>query len=172
MNVEYMKRRLLDTLASLGGSYDISTENAVSQLRLEQEAESFFVMFNDFLDIFAEEISRKERNFEESMTAKIMDYLKSNYMDSDLSVSKISEQLGYQKDYMSKTFKAEYGENLSVTIEKFRIEKACDLLKSDMKITDIPKEVGYNSDMSFRRAFKKVMGLTPADYKKINLGER
>ena len=164
---ERMKRRLIDALRFLGDSYDICTENAVSQLSLEQEAERFFAMFNELLDIFTEEIRRKERKLEDSMAAKIMDHLKRNYTDSDLSVSKISEQLGYQKDYMSKIFKAEYGENLSAAIEKFRIEKACELLKNDMKITDIPKEVGYNSDMSFRRAFKKVTGLTPIEYKKV-----
>ena len=53
-------------------------------------------------------------------------------------------------------------EPVCLLLEKFRIEKACELLKGDMKITDIPKEVGYNSDMSFRRAFKKVYGVTPS----------
>lgn len=33
-----------------------------------------------------------------------------------------------------------------------------------MKINDVAKLVGYTSDVSFRRAFKKVMQITPSEY--------
>ena len=51
-------------------------------------------------------------------------------------------------------------------IEKLRIEKACHLIKNtDMKITEIAETVGYASGASFRRAFKKVTGVSPVEYR-------
>lgn len=55
---------------------------------------------------------------------------------------------------------------LSAVIEKLRIEKSCDLIKNtDMKIADIAEMVGYTSDKSFRRAFKKIIGVSPVEYR-------
>ena len=55
---------------------------------------------------------------------------------------------------------------MSVFIEKCRIEKACNLIKNtNMKIGDIAETVGYTSDVSFRRAFKKVTGISPGEYR-------
>lgn len=53
-----------------------------------------------------------------------------------------------------------------MVIENRRMEKACKLIKNtDMKISDIAQEVGYSSDISFRRAFKKKMGMSPIEWK-------
>ena len=36
---------------------------------------------------------------------------------------------------------------------------------TDMKIWDIAEAVGYTSDTSFRRAFKRITGVTPGEYR-------
>ncbi|OYP53094.1 hypothetical protein CG709_02045 [Lachnotalea glycerini] len=48
-----------------------------------------------------------------------------------------------------------------------RINKACELLiESDMSITDIAIEVGYNTVKTFRRNFVQLRHKTPGDFKK------
>ena len=55
---------------------------------------------------------------------------------------------------------------MSVVIEKLRMEKSCDLIKNtDMKIAEIAEAVGYTSGASFRRAFKKITGMSPVEYR-------
>ena len=61
---------------------------------------------------------------------------------------------------------------MSDVIEKVRMEQACGLLQTtEIRISDLSAMVGYNSDISFRRAFKKVTGVTPGEYREA-LGKR
>ena len=70
------------------------------------------------------------------------------------------------ENYISNLYKEEFGENLSAAIEKLRIEKASVLLETtDMRIGEVAEAVGYSSDTSFRRAFKKISGISPVDYR-------
>ena len=95
-----------------------------------------------------------------------MEYVENNYCDNMLSVKQISKTLGLHENYISNLFRNEYGENLSVVIERKRIEKACELLKkSEMKISEIAEAVGYSTDASFRRAFKKITSVSPVEYR-------
>jgi len=54
-------------------------------------------------------------------------------------------------------------------VEKLRMAKAIDLLKEENEkresIEVIAEKVGYNSVQSFRRAFKRVYGTTPKNYR-------
>ena len=51
-------------------------------------------------------------------------------------------------------------------LENIRIEKSCELLRSSTDtIVDIAEKTGYNSVYSFRRAFKRLMHISPSDYR-------
>jgi two-component system response regulator YesN len=102
------------------------------------------------------------RTTSNTLIANIKQYIKENYKDSSLSLSKISVIFNISESYFSHLFKEETKENFSEYLEKLRIDLAMKLLKStDMNISDISLEVGYNSPLSFRRAFKKIHGTTP-----------
>ena len=97
----------------------------------------------------------------------IMEYVKESYCDSSLSLDQIGEALGAHKNYISRLFKVVYGENLISYVEQLRIQKACELLHSSvLKIEELAQMVGYSSGASFRRAFKKVKGVSPRDFRK------
>ena len=55
-------------------------------------------------------------------------------------------------------------ENFSSYLERIRMDKACEMLMGNMQVKEVSEKVGYLSDVSFRRAFKKRMGLSPSDY--------
>ena len=47
-------------------------------------------------------------------------------------------------------------------IENYRMERAHELLlHTNLSITEIYGKVGYNSAQSFRRAYKRITGVTP-----------
>lgn len=51
-------------------------------------------------------------------------------------------------------------------LENIRIEKSCELLRNSTDtIVDIAEKTGYNSVYSFRRAFKRLMHISPSDYR-------
>ncbi len=166
--LDKIRHRLMENLKTVAEQYDISIQETCFQIEQEKNIEKYFTMLYLLVDVIAEGINSKKSVLSESVVSKILDYINVNYADSSLSLNMIAHELGFQKDYISKLFKEEYGENLFVVIERIRIEKACELLKNtNFKIVDVSKSVGYNSDISFRRAFKKVTGLTPVEYKNM-----
>ncbi|MFR6328806.1 MAG: helix-turn-helix domain-containing protein [Eisenbergiella sp.] len=55
---------------------------------------------------------------------------------------------------------------LSSYLEIRRIRCAQEYLKEGRAVQDVAAAVGYSSDYSFRRAFKRVVGVAPSDYQK------
>ncbi len=68
---------------------------------------------------------------------------------------------------MSRVFHRETGENFAAFLTRKRISEARSFLKNtDMKMYEIAQRTGYTSQHYFSNAFKKAMGLSPADYRK------
>ena len=165
----YMKEiELLCRHGYLVFSYDHTgcMESGGDPSKKESGVKAFFdglIQAVDFLD----EVVQVRRSKTQSKSAeKILEYVTENLCDNTLSLSQISDALGLHRSYLSNIFKAAYGETLSSYIEQLRIEKARDMIKNtDMKIWDIAEAVGYTSDTSFRRAFKRITGFTPGEYR-------
>lgn len=92
----------------------------------------------------------------------IKQYIRENYADSSLCLNKISDEFDISESYFSYLFKAETKENFSDYLEKIRMEQAIHLLNTtDIPISSLYQQVGYNNPNSFRRAFKKYHGDSP-----------
>ena len=83
-----------------------------------------------------------------------------------MSTMQIADVFGYHKVYLAQIFKETTGNTLAATIEGVRINKAGALLKEGCFSVDaVAKMVGYSSADVFRRAFRRVMGVTPNQYR-------
>lgn len=92
----------------------------------------------------------------------IQEYIRNNYVDSSLCLNKISDKFGISESYFSYLFKAETKTNFSEYLEKLRMDQALVLLQTtSIPVSNLYLEVGYNNANSFRRAFKKVHGVSP-----------
>ena len=97
---------------------------------------------------------------------RIQLYIQENYMDSGLGLSRISSEFHISEGYVSSLFKEQSSVNFGDYVENIRISKACQLLKeNEHTVSEIAEFVGYNSVQSFRRAFKRVMGSSPKEYR-------
>jgi YesN/AraC family two-component response regulator len=68
--------------------------------------------------------------------------------------------------YLSQLYKDQTGVNFSDDLEKYRMKKAKDLLlNKDLSIEDISARTGYQSATAFRRAFKRVEGISPSEFR-------
>jgi two-component system response regulator YesN len=83
----------------------------------------------------------------------------------NLAILAETMQMGEQKLY--KEFKMYFGMTFSDYLEKIRIQKAEELLRQGVAVKDVAERVGYGSDYSFRRAFKRNTGMTPTSYMKM-----
>jgi AraC-like DNA-binding protein len=94
-----------------------------------------------------------------------MHYIQEHYADA-LSPAQIAERFGHNPSYFSRLFHQRAGMTLVEYINRIRIQKSCQLLKrSDAGITEIALAVGYNNISHFNRFFRKLMGMTPREYR-------
>lgn len=108
---------------------------------------------------------------ENSTVFLIKDYINKNYKNESLSIKDISEHVFLSSSYICTIFKSETGKTLNQYITEFRIEKAKKLLMdSRYKITDISAKVGYNDGNYFGKSFKKLVGMSPSEYRDKYMG--
>ncbi len=101
----------------------------------------------------------------EEKLKRIEEFIKKNFT-SNLSREGLAIAVGIHPNYMSTLFKTYTGKNINEYINHLRIEEAKKRLDDkDLKIIDIAYAVGFESLVTFNRAFKKETGKTPSEYR-------
>lgn len=96
-------------------------------------------------------------------------YAKKNYSDTHMSVETVAEHAGFSIDYFNRVFLAHTGFTVMSYVNYMRIKKAVELLRNTEKtVLDIALEVGYDSHEGFIKAFKRIYGVAPSEYRKGN----
>lgn len=99
----------------------------------------------------------------DSTVLEMIDYIKNNY-EEKISISDLSKDLAYSESMLNRKFKKEVHITFNEYLNRYRINKAIDLLKnSDYNITEIAYMCGYSSAKYFARVFKKYLGMSPSD---------
>lgn len=97
---------------------------------------------------------------------RAINYINEN-LKNELSLSEIAAKANMSRTYFSTLFKKLNGISPWEYITIKRVEEAIELLKQNNKtVLDIAIECGFNSTANFNRAFRKVTGKIPSDYKK------
>jgi len=95
-----------------------------------------------------------------------MRYIDTNYSVNDLSLDKVAEKFSVSSSYLSKLLKQEAGLSFIDYLTKYRIKKSiCMMDDPKLKIYEIAEAVGYNNQHYFCKAFKKLMGSAPTEYR-------
>ena len=106
----------------------------------------------------------KKQEQKSRMVEEIKEYIRAHYCESDMGLAKVGSQFRVSESYLSTLFKEQSGGNFGDFLETLRIEKACMLLQDrTITVNEVAEEVGYNSVQSFRRAFKRVKGVSPKE---------
>lgn len=127
--------------------------------------ETYAAIFQKFLDI-AKDLKKGKRSHNQEMAENIRHYINRHFFDNSLSVDAIAEQYGISQSYLSQLFKEQTGQNVSDYLESIRIAAACRLFQTTaMPIQEVAVQCGYGNVYTFRRAFKRVKGIVPTEYK-------
>ncbi len=98
----------------------------------------------------------------------ITEYVKINFGDCELSLSKVAHIFFVNPSYLSRVFKKEMGINFLDYLVKLRIDKAIILLNNmDLKAYEVGEKVGIPDSSYFSTCFKKYTGFSITEYKKI-----
>ncbi|WP_258166403.1 helix-turn-helix domain-containing protein [Paenibacillus sp. PCH8] len=147
-------------------------EDFKSRVAAIQATESIAVLrdkFSQLTEDICGDVQRKKSTMHADTVNEIIDYIGASYSDASLTLYRIAEQMGKSEKFISQLFKEHTGENLSDYVERVRIDMATDLLRESQKtIDDIALTTGYNSSHSFRRAFKRVRGISPSAFRQMD----
>ncbi len=94
------------------------------------------------------------------------------YCDEDITLPRLSQALGITPHQLSQFLNQHYSKNFNSFVNGYRIEDAKKLLvdEPDRNTLSIALAVGFNSYSAFHSAFRKASGISPAEYRKKNIG--
>lgn len=100
--------------------------------------------------------------------SKAKDYIETHYTEP-ITLEALAAYLGIHKSYLCTIFKKATKQSFCSYTNMVRIEKSKTLLKEgNHSILDIALAVGFSSASYFNTTFKKVVGLTPIEYRNQN----
>jgi len=98
--------------------------------------------------------------------AKIQKEIEDNIGNPQLSLTLLSDKMGFSFGYLSNLFKKLMGVTFQEYVFNERMERAkIILLSTDMKNYEIAEAVGFEDPNYFSTAFKKKYGMSPNQYK-------
>ncbi|HHW49831.1 MAG TPA: AraC family transcriptional regulator [Clostridiaceae bacterium] len=99
----------------------------------------------------------------------VADYIEKNYMEK-ISVKDLQSKFGYNKAYLCHSFKTSSGYTIGEYINYVRIKKAKEMITySDLDLKQISSMVGFENIHHFTRIFKRIEGIPPGQFRKIEL---
>ena len=99
----------------------------------------------------------------------ILVYINNN-LNEKLTLKRVYEESGVNKNLIESYFKKFYGTTFYGYIRRKRYKTACEYLKTtDYDFTHIAHKIGLSSSQNFSRFFRSMSGMTPTEYRKINM---
>lgn len=140
---------------------------------------SYFKLKVQELLLFLSVIDVSKEKQREQYTAPQVEIVKEIHqkLTSDLqqrfTIEQLSKEFLINTATLKNTFKGIYGKPVGTYMKEYRIRQAAILLRQTRStIAEIANRVGYENQSKFATAFRDVMMIAPAEYRKQNSGER
>lgn len=159
-NIADSIKRLMDILRYKKPFYEEEAHGSLISLliKIARKAKTRDSTFTSEKDVFNDKIPE--------LLEKATDYISKNYT-MDIKVSNLAKYLYISEVHLRRIFDKYMKMGVLDYINLVRINEACKLLqKSTENIEDISGVCGFNNISTFNRNFKKIMGLTPKDWRK------
>lgn len=96
---------------------------------------------------------------------ELMAYVDSHFTDAGISQQGIADVFRISRPMVSKIFKEAAGMNFIDYLHKKRVSKAQVLFgEGEKNVADVGRKVGYESEVTFKRAFVKYAGMSAREY--------
>lgn len=115
----------------------------------------------------SELIKSTRKNSIKVLIEKAVEYLNAHYVESDVSLESVAEELHISSEYLSRQFKKEMEITFIQYLMSLRLEEAKRLIEdTNLKNFEVAETVGYSEANYFSYAFKKYYGISPSSYRK------
>ncbi|WAM33243.1 response regulator [Caldicellulosiruptor morganii] len=134
-------------------------------LRSNLQKSKFIEKVMEILLQVEEYITQSTKFNSSSFMKKVELFIRENY-NKDITIKSIAQQFYINPIYLGRMFKKYFNMPFNKYLHMLRIEQAKKLLlKTDKKIYEIAKEVGYNDTDYFALKFEEFVGKSPSKYR-------
>ena len=109
-----------------------------------------------------------KKNYDRVLYRQLMEYIE-EHVEEDLSLEKIASEFFVSKYHIAHVFKDNTGLSIHQFITKKRLDLCRDAIQSKMSITEAYQMFGFGDYSSFYRAFKKEYGISPKDFRDMQM---
>lgn len=103
-------------------------------------------------------------------SAQLLEAIQKLYKDPELDVYKLADALGMNRNTLNEKIQEGFGLSIAQFIRTYRLNVAKEMLSNgtntDMTVSEIAYEVGFNDPKYFTRCFAKEFGATPSEMQK------
>ena len=99
------------------------------------------------------------------LVARVMDIIKNNLSNPDLSVETICSEVGISRVHLNRKLKDLVGISPSALIRETRLRQAAYLLvHNEVNVSEVAFRVGYSSLSHFSNSFREYYGMAPKEF--------
>ncbi len=152
--ISYQLKRMMVEFDNRSQTYNYSVSSALLEIFL------IFIGIEEGNSSDLEPVKNLER------LRSVIDFVSEHYMDK-ITLEDAARSANFSPYHFARFFKKSTGQTFFEYLESFRINYAINLLLStDLSITDIAFNSGYNNLKTFNRQFHKLEGKSPSSYRK------
>lgn len=127
-----------------------------------------YLFFYSLLENSSFNREKKSSSLQEFYVREAINYIERNY-SQNISVEDIATYCNLDRSYFGKIFKNSMSTTPQEFLIKYRLSKACELLKNeDTSIKNIAELTGYPNQFYFSRAFKEIYNVSPREWRNKN----
>jgi two-component system response regulator YesN len=116
-------------------------------------------------EVLSAEVSAKGSH--RSLVVLAQRYIDAHYGEPTLSLEEVASAVQISPGYLSRLLKLETGFSFVDYLTRVRITEAVQIMNDPaVKVYEVAEAVGYQSQHYFSRAFKRVLGRPPVEYRK------
>lgn len=120
---------------------------------------------------YGQRIDKMHNRSSKDFISKVNSYIFEN-INTKITQQAVADLFNYDRHYFSNLFNQTFRMGFSQYINTYRLNIACRLLTTtDMTITDIAFECGFENVRNFNLVFKKLTSKTPSQYRASPLSE-
>ncbi len=165
-----MFSEFMSEISRLARRFHITLSNQnVSLLVAADDLEHFKTAALQVIYEFISSLRQLREQLETEQNRVINSYIQEHFTEYDLSIEKTAFDLSVSTTTVRKAVLQQTGRMYKEQIIYLRIEYAKELLMQDYSVSEVCRMVGYGNDSYFIKTFKKMTGVTPSAYRKMQI---
>ncbi len=148
------------------------SKNQESESQLTAQIKTKIILLQFILEMWKKGfIIENDTNGRNTVEKEMVSYIQQNYTGT-ISLKEFGEQFHLSEKYISRYFKEHFHITLSQYVTYLRLEHAKQLLQdTDIPVTEVAMQSGYQNVSYFIRSFKKTYEISPLKYRNNMLAE-